>query len=73
MKNDNKMLDNCTYDLVAILKKVSCTMWFIKQHALDEAKKQNNTECTRLYTSLLGDLEKYVEPLKKEFCKLCEK
>lgn len=72
MKN-NTMLDDGTYDIVAILKKISCTMWFIKHHALHEAKSQNNPECIQLYESLLEDLGKYIDPLKKELRKACEK
>lgn len=73
MEHDNKMLNDCTYDAITLLKKISCTMWFIKKHALEEAQSQKNSECATLYENLYKDLEKYIEPLKKELCKSCEK
>lgn len=66
------MLDDCTYDVATLLHKVSCIMWFIKKHALNDANEKQHGECNKLYASLYEDLEKYIEPLKRELCRSCK-
>ena len=60
-------LDNCTYDQIKILHELSMLEWFIKKHALEDAR--NNDECTELLKRLHADLEKYTAEFKRIVCK----
>lgn len=61
------VLDNCTYDKIKILHELSCILWFIKKHALEDARQES--ECTDLLQRLHADLEKYTAELEKIVCK----
>lgn len=64
-----KMLDNCLYDKIKLLHKLSCTVWFIEQHAKADAQKQGDTECQKIFEEMSETLNKYVTTLKEMVCK----
>ena len=62
-------LNNCQYDKIKLLYKLSSTLWFISKHAQSDAHKQNDAAFDELLKSLQRDLEKHVTALKEMTCK----
>ena len=62
------MLDNATYNKIKMLHHLSELCWFIEKHALEDAKKAGDTECTQAMLALQRDLEKHIEKLQKGMC-----
>lgn len=60
------ILDNCMYDKIKLLHKLSCILWFIKKHALEDARA--DSECTQVLKELEADLEKHTAALKRLVC-----
>lgn len=59
------MLDNATYNKVKTLHALSELCWFIEKHALSDAKKAGDHECTKHLEDLKKDLKNYIEKLQK--------
>jgi len=59
------MLDNCTYDIIKLLYKLSSELWFIQKHAKDNAKKIKDTECLKTLEMVEKDLERNIKRLSK--------
>lgn len=54
-------MENCTYDKIKILHKLSKIIYFIDQYALKDSKG----ECNKVYMEIKQNLEKDMEKLKK--------
>jgi|GEM_PF-1620122 len=59
------MMENCEYNCIKLLHKLSCISWFIKKHALEDAKKSENTKLYELLQYIEKDMEKHIAELKK--------
>lgn len=59
------MLDHCTYDKVKLLHEISSLVWFIEQHAKNDAQSAKDAACQELLTKLVQDLEKYIVKLRE--------
>ncbi len=66
------MLDNCFYNKIKVLHKLSCLQWFLKKHAHDDAKKVDHGECHEFFEKLEKDLGEHVAELKSMVCKKCQ-
>ena len=60
------MLDDCKYDKIKLLHEMSSIAWFIKKHAIENAKNAGENDCLELYKTMLHDAEKNIEQLKKQ-------
>ena len=65
------MLDNCSYDKIKLIGKLSCIAWFIENHAKADAQKDNDKECLQILEALQRDTEKYAELLKAKLLEKC--
>ena len=63
------MLNNCKYDKIKIVSKLSCLSWFIEKHGLEDAKKDNDLECESAMKALHADLQKHIEIFEKLICR----
>jgi hypothetical protein len=59
-------LGNHTYDKIKILHELSCILWFIKKHALKNAK--NDKQCLSLLKKIEADLTKHINALHQMIC-----
>ena len=59
------MLDHCTYDKIKLLHEISKTVWFIRKHAIDDAKTARDQKCEELLAKLADDMEKYIVKLRE--------
>lgn len=60
-------LDNCNYDKIKLLHELSRMLWFIKNHALEDAR--SDQKCTNLLKDMQVDIEKHIGILQKMLCK----
>lgn len=63
----NGPLNNCEYDKIKILHELSTILWFVKKHALSDAK--DDQECLAFLKQLEQHLEATITQLKKLICK----
>ena len=63
------MMNNDKYNKVKILSDLSALCWFIEQHALIDAKKENDQECMALLENIKKDLDKHITTVEKSTCK----
>lgn len=56
-------MNNCSYDKIKILHKLSKIVFFIDQFALKDSK--DLSECNKIYLEIKQNLEKDMEKLKK--------
>jgi hypothetical protein len=59
------MLDHCTYDKIKLLHELSSLVWFIEQHAKNDAQSAKDVACHDLLVKLTQDLEKYIIKLRE--------
>ncbi len=64
-----QVLNNCEYNNIKLLHELSCVSWFIKKHAIPDAQKANDNECTAFLEKLDKDLEEHLKQLKPMACK----
>lgn len=62
------MMDNCRYNKIKLLYKLSCLCWFIDKHAMADAKKEGEDECIRMLEELKSDIDKHIERLDRLLC-----
>ena len=62
------MLDNCCYNKIKLMHDVSSLIWFIKQHALADAQKENDNACQDFLKNLEKDLCEHLHTLKHMVC-----
>lgn len=62
------MLSNSIYDELKVTCHLSKLLWFLKECAIPEAKKQKNMEMLKMYEALEKDLHKHIENFKKDMC-----
>ena len=62
------MLDNCTYNKIKMVYKISDLCWFIEKHAIEDAEKAGDMECAEILRGLQKDLEKHLEKVNKSLC-----
>ena len=65
------MLDNCSYDKIKLIEKLSCIAWFIEKHTKANANNDGDQECLKLLENLQRDAERYAEVLKVKLLKEC--
>ena len=63
------MMKNDKYNKVRILSDLSSICWFIEQHALDDAKKANDSQCIQMLEALKKDLDKHISAFDQCACK----
>ncbi len=63
------MLKHNEYDKAKLLHKLSCLIWFIENHAHEDAKKADDKEFAKILEHLKKDLNKYIPQLRDSFCK----
>jgi hypothetical protein len=63
------MFNNCHYNKIKILHRLSCLSWFIEKHATQDAKNENHAECAKAFEELKKDLTKHLEKIDKLLCK----
>ena len=63
------MLNNCTYDKIKILNKLSCLSWFIEKHGLSDAQKNNDQACENEMKVLQANLQKHIAIFEDLICK----
>ena len=63
-----KMLDNCTYNKIKLLHELSCILWFLKKHGIQDASKAGDKECLSFCEQLEKDLEEHISHLKDMIC-----
>lgn len=59
------MLANDKYNKIKITHDVSCLLWFIEKHALQDARAKNDTTSMQVLEQLKKDLEKNLAMLEK--------
>lgn len=59
------MLNNCNYDKIKLLYKVSKLASFIERHAIKDAKANGHQNCVDIYNELKDDLERHLESLRR--------
>lgn len=62
------MLDNCSYNKIKLLYKLSELKWFIEKHALNDANEAGDKSGAELLLALDRDLDKHIEKLHKAAC-----
>ncbi len=62
------MLEDCDYDKTKIVHELSSVSWFLKKHAIKDAKKQKHALCAKEYEALQKDLDKHIHALHKAIC-----
>lgn len=62
------MLKNIRYDKIKLVHKLSCLVWFIEKHGLEDAKTAGEEEAAREMHELKQDLQKHLEKLDKLCC-----
>lgn len=62
------MLDNCCYNKIKIMHNLSCLIWFIEKHAVEDAQKANDSVCVDFLKKLKADLYEQQHELKHMLC-----
>lgn len=62
------MLKNIRYDKVKLLHELSCLVWFVEKHGIEDAKTTGDKETIELMQELKHDLQKHLEKLDKICC-----
>ena len=58
-------LSNCEYNKAKLQHMLGCLSWFIKKHALDDAKQEQKEKLKEILEALHKDLEKYCDRLNE--------
>ena len=64
-----KILHDCCYDKVKLLHELSCSVWFIEKHALQNAKQSGENELHAALEALYNDLVKHIHTIHDIKCK----
>lgn len=67
----SKCLDNCLYNKVKLLHLISKIIWFIENHACNDAQQAQEHELDATLKQLATDLEPYLKKLKTDLCNDC--
>lgn len=66
------MFDNCSYNKIKLLHELSCLVWFMEKHALKDAQVAGDSECQEIFQTIKHDLDKHLERLHKQICKISQ-
>jgi len=58
-------MDDCTYDKIKLLHKISQISGFIEKHCLTDARKAKHKECEKVIDHLHQDLLLHMEGLRQ--------
>ena len=59
------MIDDCNYNKIRLLHDFSRIVWYLENHAKEDAKKSGHTLCHKLCHEIQVDLEKHMEKLRQ--------
>ncbi len=62
------MLNNVRYDKIKLLHKLSCIIWFIEKHGVEDAQTAGDKETVELMKNLKQDLQSYLNQLDEVAC-----
>ncbi len=57
------MLNDVNYTNIKLLHDLSSTLWYLKKHAKEDAKRHKHDLCVNLYDEIEADLEKNIQKL----------
>jgi bacterioferritin (cytochrome b1) len=63
------MLNNHEYNIIKLLNKLSCIIWFLDKHAIADAQQANDQASIPMLQQLRSDTEKHIEKLRNVLCK----
>lgn len=63
------MVNNAKYNKIKVLYELSSLCWFIEKHALADAQKAGEAECTKMLEELKKDIDKHIAAFDKHACK----
>lgn len=64
-----QIIENCKYNKLKILYKLTALNWFIKKHATPDALAEHDNKSAAALDELSADLEKYIKKLHEITCK----
>jgi len=62
------MLSNTRYDKIKLMHKLSCLIWFIERHGIQDAEAANDQETLQAMRELKQDLQGHLEKIDKLCC-----
>jgi len=63
------MVNDSKYNKIKVLYELSALCWFIEKHALTDAQKASDSECTKILEDIKKDIDKHIAILDKHACK----
>ena len=65
------MLRNVRYDKIKIVHKLSCLLWFLEKHGIEDAKTASDDATVKLMEELKKDLHKHLDAFDSPCCAKC--
>jgi len=65
---EKRMLHNVRYDTIKLTHKLSCLIWFIEKHAIEDAQTAGDDACVQAMRELKSDLQKHLETFDAMSC-----
>jgi hypothetical protein len=62
------ILDNNTYNKIKLLHEISCIIWFLEKHALQDAQATGDTQLLTQLQQLKYELTQQLEKLQQAVC-----
>ncbi len=62
-------MDNCTYNEVKLLHKLSNIAYFLEKYGKKDAKKERHTHCSKIIEHLQWDLKMHMKQLHNALSK----
>lgn len=62
------MLKNVRYNKIKLLHELSCLVWFVEKHGIEDAKTAGDKETMQLMQNLKNDLQQYLKKIDNSCC-----